>query len=104
MKYLHIYIMTLALTVGAACYTVVAQSTNDNNGFTSTASVEDKPVNSGMTALGAGLIGLGVLILGVGIYYMVRNRRSVTGGIQRQDKDIPTPPTTDSINNPGSGV
>lgn len=104
MKYLHIYILILAVTVLAACYSVTAQDTSMANGYTSTTSVSDKPVDTGMTALGAGLIGIGVIVLGAGIYYMVRNRRSTIGGIQSQNKTEPTPRTTDSINNPGSGV
>ncbi|MBS1623381.1 MAG: hypothetical protein JSS76_12100 [Bacteroidetes bacterium] len=104
MKYIRIYVLLLALTVWAACYSVRAQDTADANGFTSTTSVADKKVDTGMTAIGAVLIGVGVVVLGVGIFYMVKNRRNNLGGIQNQDKTEPTPRTTQSIDNPGSGV
>lgn len=94
----------LALTVLAACYTVTAQDTTADNGYTSSTAVQDKHMDTGMTALGTGLVAVGTIILAAGIYYMVRNRRRNLGGIQSQDKAEPRPRTPESINNPGAGV
>ncbi len=104
MKYIRIYTLFLALTVFAACYTLTAQDTAEANGFTSTTSVADKKADTGMTAVGTALISIGVIVLGVGIFYMVKNRRSNIGGMQDQNKSEPSPRTTQSIDNPGSGV
>lgn len=107
MKLIRIYIILLALTTLTATYTVTAQDTGGvaaDNGYTSQTRTEDKPADTGMTVTGIAMVAIGIVIIGTGIYYMVRNRRRTLGGIQSQDKGEPTPRTTDSIDNPGSGV
>jgi beta-lactamase regulating signal transducer with metallopeptidase domain len=51
------------------------------------------------------LVGVACLvILGIVIAFMVRDRRKTIGGIQSQSKPQPVPTTTDTINNPASGI
>jgi flagellar biosynthesis protein FlhB len=51
------------------------------------------------------MVGVAALvIMGIVIVFMVRDRRKTISGIQSQSKPQPVPTTTDSINNPASGI
>lgn len=84
--------------------TVSSQSadytTNTSESTVSNDTDGKKPVNITGWIVG----GVAVAALAIVTVMMVRNRKSTIGGIQSQDKPAPDVKTTDSINNPASGV
>jgi heme/copper-type cytochrome/quinol oxidase subunit 2 len=106
MKKIKYLMAAIAFTFIVGISSVSAQDQSANSSTTTTTNTATTPENEGWmnnpTALIVG--GIGVLVLGVVIVMMVRNRRKTIGGMQNQDKEAPRQVTTQSINNPGSGV
>jgi ABC-type uncharacterized transport system permease subunit len=102
-----IFLLT-SFTLMITIYAVNAQSGDSaNTAYSSSTTVNttttdnsSHPNNTSVLIIGA----LSIAALGLVIYVMYRNRRKTIGGIQSQDKSSPSPSTTQSINNPGSGV
>ena len=98
-------IITLSFCLMLGIFATSAQTETSTSSTTTTSSQtsgEDNKMPMNTTGIIVGAIGL-LALAGI-IVYMVRNRNKTVGGIQSQDKTDPRPVTTQSINNPGSGV
>ena len=95
-----IVLMAFGLLVGIL--PMSAQDSASDTTMTTTSTTSIPRSNDNIIGLVAGAVA--IVALGVVILYMYRNRRTSIGGIQNQSKPDPQPRTTQSINNPGSGV
>ena len=88
-----------ALTASAQDSTYSSSTTMSSNSSSKQDSTPDASNSTGMI-----VGGISVVVLGIVIALMYINRRKTIGGMQSQDKPSPKPVTTQSINNPGTGV
>jgi len=98
MKKIKFLTLILLLNLMGGISPVKAQNTESQ---TSAAITENKKSDN---MLGWAIGGTAVVALGIVLMMMVRNRRRTIGGMQDQSKPSPGIVTTQSIDNPGSGV